>query len=418
MRTLFQELQARGFIYQVSDPEIEKKLNEWKISLYHGADPTGDSLHVGHLVPQLMMSHFRRAGHNPILLIGGATGMIGDPSFKDTERPLLTIEQIAHNVECLRKQVASIQQVDPSKVTIVNNYDWFSKMDCLTFLREIGKYFTVNAMLAKDSVKSRIDREGEWMSFTEFSYSLLQGHDFYHLFETMNCTLQVGGSDQWGNMVAGTELIRRKKWESAYVITCPLITRADGTKFWKTASGFMVWLDPEKTSPYAFYQFWINTDDESAAKYIKIYTFIELEEIDRLIEEHRKAPEKRLLQKTLAFEVTKLIHGEETTKRVMDATSILFGEKISEFSSEMIDLLSKEMPTVEMSKSDLETLSAADILTNSGLTKSKSEARTLIDGKWISVNNAPIADFDWKNISGKAVLLRKGKKDYRLVVVK
>jgi len=179
--------------------------------LYHGADPTGDSLHVGHLVPQLMMSHFRRAGHNPILLIGGATGMIGDPSFKDTERPLLSLEQITHNVDCLRKQVASIQQVDSSKITIVNNIDWFSKMDCLTFLREIGKYFTVNTMLAKDSVKTRIDREGEGMSFTEFSYSLLQGYDFYHLFETMNCTFQVGGSDQWGNMVAGTELIRRKK---------------------------------------------------------------------------------------------------------------------------------------------------------------------------------------------------------------
>jgi tyrosyl-tRNA synthetase len=252
-------------------------------------------------------------------------------------------------------------------------------MNCLDFLRDIGKYFTVNAMLAKDSVKSRIDREGEGMSFTEFSYSLLQGHDFYHLFENEGCTLQIGGSDQWGNMVAGTELIRRKKGESAYVITCPLITRADGTKFGKTASGFMVWLDPAKTSPYAFYQFWINTDDQSTEKYIKIYTFIELEDIEKMIEEHRKAPEKRLLQRTLAYEVTKLIHGEETTKRVLEATSILFGEKISSLSTEMVELLSSEMPTSEMSLADVTSLPVADILTTSGLTKSKSEARQLIE---------------------------------------
>ncbi len=293
---LFNELQARGFVYQSSDQNMAEILDTKKITLYVGTDPTADSLHIGHLIPMLMLSHFKRYGHNPILLVGGATGMIGDPSFKSNERVLLTNEMVQYNLSQIAIQVDKILNSNKeNSIEVVNNYEWFKDFNILDFLRDVGKHFSINSMLARDSVRSRIENENEGMSFTEFSYALLQAYDFVYLNQTKGCNLQIWGSDQWWNIVAGIDLVKKRTWNSVYWLTCPLITKADGTKFGKTEGG-NIWLDPKKTSPYKFYQFWLNVSDEDAEKFIKLYTFLPLNEIEKLIISARECPESRTLQ--------------------------------------------------------------------------------------------------------------------------
>jgi len=321
---LISELSDRGFLYQTSDENIGKILEEKKMTVYVWTDPTADSLHIGHLVPIMMLSHFKNFWHNPILLVGGATGMIGDPSFKSKERILLDEPTIAHNTEKITEQVNKILHISKDSILqVVNNYDWFKEINILDFLRDIWKHFSVNTMLAKDSVKSRIENSDEWISFTEFTYSLLQAYDFLYLKNTKWCNLQIGWSDQWWNIVAGIDLVRKNTWENVYGITCPLITKADWTKFGKTES-WNIRLDETKTSPYKFYQFWVNTPDEDAIRFIKLYTFIPMEEINEIIEYSKANPEKRLIQKKLAFELTKMIHGLKNTESVVKASDILF----------------------------------------------------------------------------------------------
>ncbi|HNX88911.1 MAG TPA: tyrosine--tRNA ligase, partial [Paludibacteraceae bacterium] len=327
-----EELEWRGMIHSMM-PGTEEQLQKEMTSAYVGIDPTADSLHIGHLVSVMMLRHFQRAGHKPIALVGGATGMIGDPSGKSAERNLLDETALRHNQECIKAQLAKFLDFEsdsPNAAELVNNYDWMKNYSFLNFIRDIGKHITVNYMMAKDSVKKRLSSESsEGMSFTEFSYQLLQGYDFLNLYQTKNCKLQMGGSDQWGNITTGTELIRRKTGGEAFALVCPLITKADGGKFGKTESG-NVWLDRRYTSPYKFYQFWLNVSDADAEKYIKIFTAIGREEIETLIEEHRQAPHLRTLQKRLAQEVTVLVHSQEDYDAAVEASNILFGNATSE----------------------------------------------------------------------------------------
>ncbi len=323
-----EELKWRGMIHDIM-PGTEELLNKTRISGYIGFDPTADSLHIGHMVQVMLLVHFQRAGHTPIVLVGGATGMIGDPSGKSEERNLLDEESLFRNQEGIKKQLSRFLDFNPdkeNKALMVNNYDWMKEYSFLGFIREIGKHITVNYMMSKDSVKKRISSEAkEGMSFTEFSYQLVQGTDFLHLYNNYNCRLQMGGSDQWGNIVTGTELIRRKTGGEAFALTCPLITKSDGSKFGKTESG-NVWLDPEKTTPYQFYQFWLNVSDEDAAKYIRIFTILGQEEIENIITQHNRAPHERLLQRRLAEEVTVLVHSRNDYEGAVEASQILFGQ--------------------------------------------------------------------------------------------
>jgi tyrosyl-tRNA synthetase len=424
------ELKWRGMIHDIM-PGTEEMLNREKISGYIGFDPTADSLHIGHMVGIMLLVHFQRAGHTPVALIGGATGMIGDPSGKSQERNLLDPEVIKKNQEAIRSQLSRFIDFNSDKANralMVNNYDWMKEFSFLDFIRDIGKHITVNYMMSKDSVKKRLSTESkEGMSFTEFSYQLVQGTDFLHLYSNYNCKLQMGGSDQWGNIVTGTELIRRKLGGEAFALTCPLITKADGTKFGKTESG-NVWLDPERTSPYQFYQFWLNVSDEDAARYIKIFTILSREEIEGIISEHAKAPHERLLQKRLAEEVTVMVHSREEYEGAVEASQILFGKGTTESLKKMNEntFLSvfEGVPVFDINRSILENgVSIADLFAeHSQVFASKGELRRLVQGGGLSVNKIKIDNADLIINTGyllnnKYLLVQKGKKNYNLIRV-
>lgn len=424
------ELKWRGMIHDIM-PGTEELLKKEKISGYIGFDPTADSLHIGHMVQVMLLVHFQRAGHTPIALIGGATGMIGDPSGKSEERNLLDESTITKNQEAIKSQLSKFldfQSTRPNRALMVNNYDWMKEYSFLGFIRDIGKHITVNYMMSKDSVKKRIGSESkEGMSFTEFSYQLVQGTDFLHLFNNNNCRLQMGGSDQWGNIVTGTELIRRKAGGEAFALTCPLITKSDGSKFGKTESG-NVWLDPERTSPYQFYQFWLNVSDEDAARYIKIFTVLGKEEIDVVISSHNNAPHERLLQKRLAEEVTVMVHSREEYEGAVEASQILFGKGTTESLRKMNEstFLSvfEGVPVSDVGKDILgKGVSVADLCAeHSQIFSSKGELRRLVQGGGLSLNKQKIdtADMiignDWL-LNNKYLLVQKGKKNYYLIRV-
>lgn len=425
-----EELKWRGMIHDMT-PRLEDQLAKEMTTAYVGIDPTADSLHIGHLVSVMMLKHFQVCGHRPIVLIGGATGMIGDPSGKSKERNLLDEPTLRHNQESIKNQLAhflDFGEDKPNGALMVNNYDWMKDYSFLNFIREIGKHLTVNYMMSKDSVKSRLSSESnEGMSFTEFSYQLVQGTDFLVLYQDHNCKLQMGGSDQWGNIVTGTELIRRKLGHEAqsFAMTCPLITKADGGKFGKTEEG-NVWLDPEKTTPYAFYQFWLNTSDNDAARYIKIFTLLSKEEVERLIEEHQKAPHLRELQKVLAREVTTMIHSQEDYEAAVDASEILFGKGTTETLKKMKEnvLLSifEGVPQSKVNLSDINNgIPIVDFLTDfTKIIPSKREAREFLKNNAISINKEKAAEELVVNtdllLQDKYILVQRGKKNYYLVV--
>jgi tyrosyl-tRNA synthetase len=425
------ELTWRGMIHTVM-PGTDEQLQKEMTTAYVGIDPTADSLHIGHLVSVMMLRHFQRAGHKPIALVGGATGMIGDPSLKSAERNLLDEATLRHNQESIKKQLAKFLDFEsnsPNAAELVNNYDWMKDYSFLNFIRDIGKYITVNYMMAKDSVKKRLSNESsEGMSFTEFSYQLLQGFDFLHLFETKNCKLQMGGSDQWGNITTGTDLIRRKNGGDAFGLVCPLITKADGGKFGKTESG-NVWLDPRYTSPYKFYQFWLNVSDADAEKYIKIFTAISKEEIETLITEHEQAPHLRVLQKRLAKEVTIMVHSEEDYNSAVEASNILFGnataDALKNLDEETLLAVFDGVPQFEISLSDIQQgIKAIDLLAEkTAVFPSKGEARKTIQANGLAINKEKITDIDLiiNNsflLNDKYILAQKGKKNYFLLIAK
>lgn len=426
-----EELKWRGMIHTMM-PGTEELLAKEMVTAYLGIDPTADSLHIGHLCGVMMLRHLQRCGHKPLALIGGATGMIGDPSGKSAERNLLNEETLRHNVACIKKQLSKFLDFDSeaeNKAELVNNYDWMKNYTFLDFAREIGKHITVNYMMAKDSVQKRLNGEArDGLSFTEFTYQLLQGYDFLYLWENKNCRLQLGGSDQWGNITTGTELIRRTKGGEAFALTCPLITKADGGKFGKTESG-NIWLDPNYTSPYKFYQFWLNVTDEDAARYIKIFTTISREEVEALIAEHAEAPHLRLLQKRLAKEVTIMVHSEAEYNAAVEASNILFGNATSEALHKLDEatLLAvfEGVPQFEIDKAQLETgVKAVDLFVEgAAVFPSKGEMRKLVQGGGVSLNKEKLGAFDQPVttadlLNGKYLLVQRGKKNYYLLIAK
>lgn len=426
-----EELTWRGMIHTVM-PGTDEQLKKEMTTAYLGIDPTADSLHIGHLVGVMMLKHFQRAGHKPIALVGGATGMIGDPSMKSQERKLLDEKTLRHNQEAIKKQLAKFLDFDsdaPNAAELVNNYDWMKNFSFLDFIRDVGKHITVNYMMAKDSVKKRLSGESQQgMSFTEFSYQLVQGYDFLTLYKDKNCRLQLGGSDQWGNITTGTELIRRTVGGEAYALTCPLITKADGGKFGKTESG-NVWLDPRYTSPYKFYQFWLNVSDADAEKYIKIFTELSREEIQTLVEEQEKDPGLRPLQKRLAKEITTMVHSAEEYEAAVEASQILFSNKASETLRKIDEatLLAvfEGVPTFEVEKADIEAgIKIADLLTDkANVFPSKGELRKLAQQGGVSINKEKIADVYTEAstdmlLNNKYILVQKGKKNYFLLIAK
>ena len=425
------ELKWRGMIHDIM-PGTEELLAKGQTTAYVGIDPTADSLHVGHLVSVMMMKHFQLAGHKPIFIIGGATGMIGDPSGKSQERNLLDEETIQRNMSAIKAQLSrfiDFNSTAPNAAIMLNNYDWMKHFSFLEFIRDIGKHITVNYMMAKDSVKKRLSSESaQGMSFTEFTYQLVQGYDFLYLRKNYGCMLQMGGSDQWGNITTGGELIRRKEGLDAYGLTWPLMTKSDGKKFGKTESG-NVWLDPERTSPYQFYQFWLNTTDEDAARYVKIFTLLPPTEIDALIEEHQTAPHLRKLQKTLAKEITCLIHGEEAYQMALEASQILFGNATSEtlrrIDEKTFLSVFEGVPQFEVAMADLkEGISIVDFLAaKTTIMTSKGEARRALKSNAISINKEKVSGEETvisesHLIDGKYILAQSGKKNYFLVIVK
>ncbi|MGC8864598.1 MAG: tyrosine--tRNA ligase [Bacteroidales bacterium] len=424
MKNFVEELRWRGMVHDMM-PGTEEYLMQGPARGYIGFDPTADSLHIGHLVQIMTLVHFQRCGHIPIALVGGATGMVGDPSGKSEERNLLTREQLEFNLAGIKKQLEKFIDFDaPGNAAImVNNYDWFKGFEFLDFIRDIGKHITVNYMLAKDSVQKRLENG---MSFTEFSYQLVQGYDFYWLYKNMGCRLQMGGSDQWGNIVTGTELIRRKDGGEAFALTTPLLKKADGTKFGKTAAGAL-WLDPRKTTPYAFYQYWINTADEDAANFIRIFTTLEKEEIEALIEEHNKAPHQRILQKALAKDITIRVHSEADYQAAVEASEILFGRGTTEMLSRLDEatLLSvfEGVPQYNLARTELERgIPAADFLAvQTQIFPSKGEARRMMKDGGVSINKNRITEETTIDTSfllqGRYILVQKGKKNYFLVIV-
>lgn len=426
MRNFIDELKWRGMIQDIM-PGAEEMLTKEQCTVYVGIDPTADSLHIGHLVSVMMLKHLQECGHKPIALIGGATGMIGDPSMKSQERNLLDEQTLRHNQEAIKKQLSRFLDFEsdaPNAAVLVNNYDWMKGYSFLDFAREIGKHITVNYMMSKDSVKKRLSGEGrEGMSFTEFTYQLLQGYDFMYLFEHYGCKLQMGGSDQWGNMTTGTELIRRKLSGEAYALTWPLMTKADGGKFGKTEKG-NIWLSPDYTSPYAFYQFWLNVTDDDAKKYIKIFTFLSPQEIEQIIAEHNEAPHLRNLQKILAREITLLVHGEEEYEKAVNASGILFGNSTSEALRSLDEktFLSvfEGVPTFTVSKESLPADVISLLAVHTQVFPSKGECRKMIQGGGLSVNkekctstDATFSDADL--INGKYLLVQRGKKNYYIL---
>ena len=428
MTNFVKELQWRGMLHDAM-PGTEEHLLEGMQSAYVGIDPTADSLHIGHLVGVMMLRHFQLAGHKPYALIGGATGMIGDPSGKSAERNLLDEKTLRHNQEALKEQLSRFLDFsgdEDNAAVLVNNYDWMKNFSFLEFIRDVGKHITVNYMMSKDSVKKRLSAESkEGMSFTEFTYQLVQGYDFLHLYKEHNCSLQMGGSDQWGNITTGTELIRRIAGGKGYALTCPLITKADGTKFGKTEGG-NVWLDAERTSPYKFYQYWLNTSDEDADKYIKIFTFLGQQEIEELIAQHKEAPHLRLLQKILADEITVMVHSQEDLDNAVKASQILFGKSTA---SDLKGLNEKTfleifdgVPQAELTKSELadglDMIGALAAKTN--FLGSNGEARRELKQNSISVNKEKVKE-DFlitadDLINNKFVLLQRGKKNYFVLV--
>lgn len=425
-----EELRWRGMIHDIM-PGTDELLGKEMVSGYIGFDPSADSLHIGNLAGIMLLKQLQLGGHKPIVLVGGATGMIGDPSGKSQERNLLDEKTLRHNQECIKKQLSHFLDFDSGKANeaiMVNNYDWMKEFSFLDFIRDIGKHITVNYMMSKDSVKSRIGSESnEGMSFTEFSYQLVQGTDFLHLYKANNCKLQMGGSDQWGNIVTGTELIRRKTGGEAFALTCPLVTKSDGSKFGKSESG-NVWLDPKKTSPYTFYQFWLNVSDGDAEKYIKIFTTLSRSEIDSLIKEHQEAPHVRLLQKKLASEVTMLTHGEEELDAAIEASSILFGKGTTDTLKRMDEntFLSvfEGVPIFEIKENVISKgEQVINLLTEEAqVFQSKGELRRLVSGGGLSINKEKISNLEQIVdqsflLNERYILIQKGKKNYFLLVV-
>lgn len=416
---LIQDLQDRGLIAQITDAAaLDKLLTEESVTLYCGFDPTADSLHLGHLVPVLILKRFQQAGHKPIALVGGATGMIGDPSFKATERKLNTPDVIASWVNKIRGQVAPFLNFEGNNAAIMaNNYDWFGGMNCLEFLRDIGKHFSVNAMIKKEAVQQRLAREDQGISYTEFSYSLLQGYDFAELYKRHGCMLQIGGSDQWGNIVAGTDLTRRLHQKQVFGLTLPLITKSDGTKFGKTESG-AIWLDPKKTSPYAFYQFWLNTADADVYKFLKFFTFLPVDRINEIEATDKASGQKPEAQRILAEEATRLVHGEIALMAARRISASLFSGELSDLTENDLEQLAQDgMPGVQIERT---ASSLIDTLLAAGLAKSKSEARTFIQSGSVAINGAKAEALDHtisdtERLYGRFTILRRGKKNYGLV---
>ncbi len=428
-KNFIEELRWRGMIHDVM-PGAEEQLQKEMTTAYLGIDPTADSLHIGHLVGVMILRHLQECGHRPIALVGGATGMIGDPSGKSSERNLLDEPTLRHNQEAIKAQLARLIDFDsdaPNAALMVNNYDWMKEFSFLGFIRDVGKMLTVNYMMAKDSVKKRLSGEGEGMSFTEFTYQLVQGYDFVHLYKTYGCKIQLGGSDQWGNITTGTEMIRRMLQGEAWAVTCPLITKADGTKFGKTESG-NIWLDARYTSPYKFYQFWLNVSDQDAERYIRIFTLLDKPTIDALIEQHAAAPHERALQKRLAQEVTTAIHSAAEYDKAVEASAILFGnaptEALRGLDEELFLQVFEGVPQFVVSRElfNNEGIAFIDLCTeHATVFPSKGETRKLVQGGGVSLNKEKVAAPDVRItaadlISGKYLLVQKGKKNYFMII--
>lgn len=426
---LVEELKWRGMIHDIM-PGTEELLGKEQVTVYVGIDPTADSLHIGHLVGVMMLKRLQYAGHRPIALVGGATGMIGDPSGKSQERNLLDEPTLRKNQDALKKQIDNFLDFDTegsNRAMMVNNYDWMKEFSFLDFIRDIGKHITVNYMMAKDSVKKRLSGDSKsGMSFTEFTYQLVQGYDFQVLYRDHGCKLQMGGSDQWGNIVTGTELIRRIERGEAFALTWPLITKADGGKFGKTEEG-NVWLDPERTSPYKFYQFWLNVSDEDAEKYLKIFTMLEKEQIEALVKEHNEAPHARVMQKILAEEVTSMVHSREEYEMAVEASGILFGkgtnESLNGIREDVFLSVFEGVPQFEISPSDLNKDVLEILAVDTGVFASKGEARRMITGGGVSINKQKVTSIDHLITEGdfinhKYLLVQKGKKNYYLIKFK
>lgn len=427
-----EEIKWRGMLHQMM-PGTEELFDKEQVTAYLGIDPTADSLHIGHLCGVMMLRHLQQAGHKPIALVGGATGMIGDPSGKSQERNLLDEETLAHNVNCIKKQLSHFLDFEsdvPNRAELVNNYDWMKDFKFLDFARDIGKHITVNYMMAKDSVQKRLNGEArDGLSFTEFTYQLLQGYDFLHLYQTKNCKLQMGGSDQWGNITTGTELIRRTLGAEAeaFALTCPLITKSDGRKFGKTESG-NVWLDPKRTTPYTFYQFWLNVADDEAERYIKIFTSLSHEEIDAAIAEHRQDPGRRTLQKLLGKEITTMVHSQKDYETAVEASNILFGkatkENLLKLDEATLLAVFEGVPMFEVDKDKVLGARAVDLLAETtSCFPSKGEMRKLTQGGGVSVNKEKLDAFDREItsddlINGKYIIVQRGKKNYFLIIVR
>ena len=430
MNAFIEELKWRGLFSDMT-PGTEEQLDKELTKAYIGFDPTADSLHIGSLIQIKILAHFQQHGHQPIALVGGATGMIGDPSGKSAERNLLSEETLLHYVDCLKNQLSRFLEFDGdgnNKAILVNNYDWMKNFTFLDFAKNIGKHITVNYMMAKDSVKKRFSGDSgvDGMSFTEFTYQLLQGYDYLHLYQNEGVKLQMGGSDQWGNITTGTELIRRKARGEAFALTVPLITKADGSKFGKSESGENYWLDAKKTSPYKFYQFWLNATDTDAERYIKFYTFLSKEEIEALIDEHKTAPHERKLQRKLAEEVTIWVHGKEEYEKALKASNILFGQSTAEdlvsLNEELFLQVFDGVPQKELSKSEVIETNIIDLISEkTGFLKSKGEAKRELAGNSISINKTKVGeDYSVSEsdlIDGKFLLIQKGKKNYFIVSV-
>jgi len=427
-KNFVKELEWRGMIHDIM-PGTEEMLQKEMVSAYVGIDPTADSLHIGHLVGVMMLKHLQHAGHRPIALVGGATGMIGDPSGRSQERNLLDESTLRQNQEALKEQIARFLDFEseaPNRALMVNNYDWMKDYSFLGFIRDIGKHITVNYMMAKDSVRKRLSAETKsGMSFTEFTYQLVQGYDFLVLHRDYNCRLQMGGSDQWGNIVTGTELIRRIDGGEAFALTCPLITKSDGGKFGKTEEG-NIWLDPNRTSPYKFYQFWLNVADDDAEKYLKIFTMLGKAEIEDMVREHSAAPHLRIMQKRLAEEVTVMVHSQEEYEMAVEASGILFGEgttdSLKKLREDVFLAVFEGVPQFEITPSGMERELLELLAQDTGVFPSKGEARRMVTGGGLSVNKQKISDPNHRitrkdYINGKYLLVQKGKKNYYLIRV-
>ena len=424
-KNFFEELKWRGLI-QDSTPGIDEELDKKPLTAYIGFDPTSDSLHIGSLVQLIILKHLQEYGHKPILLIGGATGMIGDPSGKSKERNLLSQNEISANIKKIKNQVAKFLDFENSKnpALILNNYDWISELNIIDFFRDYGKSLTVNYMMSKESVKKRISSDqSQGMSFTEFTYQLFQAYDFYHLHKNYDCKIQMGGSDQWGNITSGMELIRKKTGQKSFALTCPLITKSDGSKFGKTEEG-NVWLDRNKTSPYKFYQYWLNSSDKDSENYIKIFTLADKNYIDKLISDHRAKPHQRLLQKYIANELTQMVHSKEDLENVIKASEIFFGKSnykdLNEISEDVFLEIFEDVPSVKISKSDYDSIPNFEkFLQVTGFFKSNSDIRRSLSENSVIINKERVNDdFDFKSISlikKKYILTQKGKKNYFLV---